>query len=252
MRIQWIMLVALVTSTGLWADDRSDLVAALGRLNGNGSVQVGIDFQLWTRQTLGKQSSVRQSEVKALLQDDEESLRIIWPKVVVADMTVEEERAARGEVPTTAVRDQMKELDPGRIHHLLDQAGVLRHLLDQARFLSKRAEAWDGKPARLLLFDFTPRVPEDRSGRLSRRSGSLKVWIAADGTPLASSEVAEYGGKMGRFLGAFQSRTDTETRYAVMQGRLVAAHRQVEESASESDGAERADSRRVLDLKEKP
>lgn len=252
MRIQWIMLVALVTSTGLWADGRSDLAAALARLNGNGSVQAGIDFQLWTRQTLGKQSAVHQSKVKAMFQEDEESLRITWPKVVIADLTVEEERAARGEVPTTAFRDQMKELDPGRIHHLLDQATMLRRLVDESRFVSERAETWEGKSARLVLFEFNPRVPENKAGRLSRRSGSLKVWIAADGTPLASSEVAEYEGKMGRFLGAFQSKVDTETRYAVMQGRLVALHREIEESSAESDGAERADSRRVFDLKEKP
>ncbi|MBS1785351.1 MAG: hypothetical protein JST24_07980 [Acidobacteria bacterium] len=252
MRIQWIMLVALITSTGLWADGRSDLAAALGRLNGNGSVQAGIDFQFWTRQTLGKQSSVRRSEVKALVQDDAESLRVTWPKVVVGDLTLEEERAARGEVPATAIRDQMKELDPGRVHHLLDQATMLRRLMDQARFVSERADAWEGKPVRLLLFEFSPRVPDDKAGRLSRRSGSLKVWIAADGTPLASSEVAEYEGKMGRFLGAFQSKADTETRYAVMQGRLVAVHRETEENTSESGGAERADSRRVFDLKEKP
>ena len=252
MRMQWIMLAALVTSTGLWADGRGDLAAALGRLSGNGSVQAGIDFQLWSRQTLGKQSSVRQSEVNALVQEDAESLRITWPKVVVGDLTLEEERAARGEVLTTAIRDQMKELDPGRIHHLLDQATVLRHLVDESRFISERADAWEGKPARLVLFEFTPRVPENKAGRLSRRSGSLKVWIAADGTPLASSEIAEYEGKMGRFLGAFQSKADTETRYAVMQGRLVAIHREIQESTSESDSAERADSRRMFGLKEKP
>lgn len=252
MRIPWIMLIALTTSTGLWADGRSDLAAALGRLNGNGSVQAGIDFQLWTRQTLGKQSSVRQSEVKALVQEDTESLRVTWPKVVVGDLALEEERAARGEALTTAIRDQMKELDPGRVHHLLDQATMLLRLTDQARFVSERADAWEGKPARLLLFEFSPRVPDDKAGRLSRRSGSLKVWIAADGTPLASSEVAEYDGKMGRFLGAFESKTDTETRYAVMQGRLVAVHREIAESTSDSGGAERADSRRMFELKEKP
>ncbi len=252
MRIRCTLLVAFSMGAGLWADGRGDLAAALGHLNGNGSVQAGIDFQLWTRQTLGKRSSVRQSEVKAQFQEDEESLRITWPRVVVADLTLEEERAARGEILTTAIRDQTKELDPGRIHHLLDQATVLRRLMDQARFDSERADAWEGKPARLVLFEFDPRIPENKAGRLSRRSGSLKVWIAADGTPLASSEVAEYGGKVGRFLGSFQSKTDTETRYAVMQGRLVAAHREIEESSSESDGAERSDSRRVFDLKEKP
>lgn len=250
MRMQWIMLVALIGSTRLWADGRGDLASAVGRFQSSGSVQARIDFQLWTRQILGKQSSIHQSEVKALLQEDEESLRITWPKAAMADLMLKEERAARGEVPTTAIRDQMKELDPGRIHHLLDQAAVLRHPVDVSRFVSEQTDTWEGKPARLVLFEFNPRVPENKAGRLSRRSGSLKVWIAADGTPFASSEVAEYEGKMGRFFGAFHSKTDTETRYAVMQGRIVAIHREVLESSSESDGSERADSRRVFDLKE--
>lgn len=252
MRIRWTLLVVLFMGTGLWADGRGDLAAALGRLNGNRSVQVGIDFQLWTRQTLGKQSSVRQSEVKALFQEDEESLRITWPKVVVADLTVEEERAARGEVLTTAIRDQIKELDPGRIHHLLDQATVLRRLMDQAHFVSERADAWEGKPARLVVFEFTPRVPENRANRLSSRSGSLKIWITTDGTPLASSEVAAYAGKMSRFFGAFQAKTITETRYAVMQDRLVAIHREMNETDSGSNGSEASEARRVFELKERP
>jgi hypothetical protein len=69
------------------------------------------------------------------------------------------------------------------------------------------------------------------------REGRFTVWIAADGTPLASESSASFEGKTSRMYGRFKETTTTSTRYATEDNRLRIAERETDHLSSHEDGA---------------
>jgi hypothetical protein len=131
----------------------------------------------------------------------------------------------------------MKELDPSRVAHLLDQAGTLAGLT-RGTPAEEGGGTWEGREARRVVYRFDPRMSWTEAYYARRRDGKLTVWIATDGTPLGSESVASFEGKTSRMFGRFKQTTTIRTRYAVEADRLRVAERETDDLVSHDDGAE--------------
>jgi hypothetical protein len=131
----------------------------------------------------------------------------------------------------------LKELDPVRLGHLLDQAGTVAGLT-KGPPAEEAADTYEGREARRLVYRFSPRLSWTDAYYLKHSEGRFTIWIAADGTPLASESVASFEDKTSRMFGRFKGTARVDTRYAAEGGRLRVAERDMDEADSREDGSQ--------------
>lgn len=235
MRFPILMSCLLLTPTLLQADGLSDMKAALRILQGREAVQVHLEYQHWRQSgSNGKLANPSEGQLKARLAEDPTTLRVEWDTALVQRVEEEAKQHDLDPKTPTPLRESLKDLDAGRLHHFLNQGQVLLNLIAESRFVRESQETHEGKAARLLVFAFEPRVPAARQGRLSQREGELKVWIDAGGVPLRMESTLRYQGKMSRFFGAFSVRTVATTAFVRHGNRLMVGSRGLEDEAWDS------------------
>jgi hypothetical protein len=111
----------------------------------------------------------------------------------------------------------------------LNQADLLAQTLAGSRFQEEHLETYQGRPAKVLLFSFQPKIRPEHQGRVSQSECTLKIWIGEDGLPLASESAMAYEGRHSRLYGPFHSRSRVKTTYAVQGQRLVVTSREAED-----------------------
>jgi hypothetical protein len=121
-------------------------------------------------------------------------------------------------------------VDPLDAAELLSHADPLARYLERATLVEERREAWNGQPARVLVIKVDPPLPQSQRRHLKKLEVDARIWIRADGAPLALSYQAVYSGS--RFFITFKGRIQEERRFAVSGDRLVVLSRTVEESGS--------------------
>jgi hypothetical protein len=229
-----VLAAALAPSAATGA---SDLAHRLESLRAAAPVSVRVRMDLRLERTLHKQTAKGEASLQAEIEQDESGLRVHWEAGLLRQANEEERMHDREPDRLTPLREGLKELDPARLGHLLDQTGSLAGLAkgDPAE---ESAEAFEGREARRLVFRFSPRLSWTERYYLRKSEGRFTVWIAPDGTPLASDSHATYEGKTSRTFGRFEGSTTVRTRYAVEGGRLRVAERDVEELTSRDDGGD--------------
>jgi hypothetical protein len=140
----------------------------------------------------------------------------------------------------------MSSPDAATLRSLLNQADLLSQTLADSRFLEERRETYQGRPARILVFVFQPRIRPEHQGRVSQSASTLKIWIGEDGLPLAAESEATYEGRHSRLYGPFHSRSQVKTTYAVQGHRLVVTSRDAEDLVY--DGGEKVKRRQSITL----
>lgn len=198
-------------------------VGALAALQATAPLRATVDLASWAQHTLKKQTVTGQAEV------------------------VVEARAHHGDhgLPTPS-RDAVKELDTGRVRHLLDQAGTLRGLIREATFLEENADTLDGRPVRLRIYRFTPRLSWSEEYHLQHSETRLKLWLDGEGLSVASESSVACDGKTSRMFGRYLGNTTIEARYQHVGDRILVASRETRTFHSVDDGAEEERSRRVF------
>ena len=236
MRSQMLMFCLIFTPALVRADGPSDAKAALQKLQGHDAVQVHLDYQSWRQSGAEKKMATPgQAHVGVRVAEDATVLRVEWEASLVGQVEEEARRHDLDPKSPTSLRESLKDLDPGRLHHFLNQGPVLANLLAESRFLRESADTREGKATRLLVFTFEPRVPASRQSHLSKREGELKLWIDGDGIPVSAESTLHYQGKMSRIFGAFDVRTSTSTQFDRIGNRLVVHSRTIEDDTSDSD-----------------
>jgi hypothetical protein len=215
--------------TLLWADGPSDLRAGLQRLQGPSPVQASLSQTYWQETRTCWKPVVRQGVVQLHLQEDGSGLHVDWP--VPAPDSSSREKSLEEPAPATLAPDgnDLSALDAATLRSLLNQADLLSQTLAGSRFQEERREAYQGQPARVLVFSLQPKILPEHQGRVSQSESTLKVWIGEDGLPLASESAMAYEGRHSRLYGAFHSRSRVKTTYAVQGQRLVVTSRDTED-----------------------
>ena len=230
-----LFAAALRASAG--ADGASDLVRRLESLHAPGPVAVRLRMDLRLERTLHKKTAKGEASLHLDVEEDAAGLRVWWESGLLRSANEEERGHDRDPDRLTPLREGMKELDPARLGHLLDQGGSLAGLTKGGP-AEEVGEAFEGRDARRLVFHFEPRLSPTERYYVRHHEGRFTVWIAQDGTPLASESQATFDGKTSRTFGRFKGSTTVRTRYAAEGGRLRVAEREVDERNDRDDGGE--------------
>jgi hypothetical protein len=230
-------LLAAAAALPPGAGGASDLARRLEGLHAQTRVAVRLRMDLRLERTLHRQTVRGEASLQVDVEEDESGLRVRWEPDLLRQANEEERTHDQEPDRLTPLREGLKDLDPARLGHLLDQTGSLAGLT-KGDPVEESAEAFEGRDARRLVFQFEPRLSWTERYYLRKSEGRFKVWIASDGTPLASESHATFNGKTSRAFGRFEGSTTVRTRYAVAGGRLRVAEREVDELTSRDDGGD--------------
>ena len=168
---------------------------------------------------------------------------MLYARDTLARMDSEQRQFARDPKARTPTVWAIGKLDSSEIVPMTSAASVLSRNLEEAQFKAEKADAWNGKPARLLTFAIpVDKLPPEQRKYVKEFDGTLSVWIAADGTPLASETHVTVKGR-AFIVVSFDAVDDWSTTYAVLGDRLVALRA---ENHSSSNGAGERGEQRVV------
>jgi hypothetical protein len=224
-------LILLLSCSLARADTPSELKAALARLTGREPVKARVELQVSSRDGDAKKPADPVGEATAAVEGGPEGLRILWSRAVM-DTAAEEHRAQiRDPEAKTPTRRAMDGLSATRLSDYLDAAPELLRTLDQAVFVEETAETWEGQPIRRLTYKVTPRLNERTRRMIKELDATVKIWIGADGLPLAAERRMQLKGRAYLVI-SFES-TESETfRFKHTGDRLVVVRHDQESSGT--------------------
>lgn len=239
-------IALLLFAAAARADGLADLKAALARLQAQTPLKAALEVKTTDRHGEGKEAEEKSGAGGVLVEDGPRGLQVTYAKDLLARMEAESRQQGRDPKARTPTLWALGKLDATAVPPMLSAAGELARRLDDAIPKGEKAGAWHGVAARLLSFS----IPDKRLSESARKyvknfEGSLEVWIAADGTPLASAERETVSGRAFVVI-AFEARQEEDCTYAVVGDRLLMLRR---ESYNLSSGAgEKGEQRVVMTL----
>jgi hypothetical protein len=225
------------------ADARSDLRTALARLAGEGPIRGTLEVSSMKRHGEGKEAFERAGQAAIQIEDGPRGLQLRYGADALARLDAEARASGKDPEAKTPTIDALKEIDAPGVRPLLAAAEALGRQIEGATFKGERAEAWRGRPARVVSFT----LPMETLNREQKKyvkhfDGTLDVWIAADGTPLASAQHVNVSGRALVVIG-FEAQDDLDRVYAVAGDRLVVVR---DEHHDVSSGAGQQGEERVV------
>lgn len=224
------------------ADGLADLKAALARLQGNAPLKGSYEMNLWRRQGEGAEAEEAQAQVSVGLDDGARGLQVLYGRDLLARIDAEQRAGVRDTRAKTPTLDAVGELRIESLKGVVAAAPALARALESAQFKSETAQLWNGKPARLLSFEMPlDKLPERQRRYVKKFDVAFDIWIAADGTPLASRMRQNVSGRAFVVV-SFKAANDENRSYGVVGDRLVVLRH---EFHGQSSGAGEKDERKL-------
>lgn len=250
---QQILFITCLTSSmfvfpvSVLANGLSDLQSALQREQGQTPIKGVLEAKVRRIQGGGKDADEQQGEVSLFLEETTDGMRLRYAAETLSRLDSENGarvRDAKAKTPTLLAVDMVGYRD---IRAVTGAGQALARLLQRSTLISEKEEAWNGKPARLLHFSMgMPSLSERERQYVKKYTGTLDVWIGPDGTPLASRSRQTFGGRAFLVV-TFEQNYDEDCTYALIGDRLVATHRETNNSGS--GGGETGEGHTVIRLK---
>ncbi len=241
-------LLITLPITLLTAGQPEDPLKTLGRFKGTAPLSVKVRLQRWEEVTHRGKAIITQGNLSLDVTQNADGLQTYLEKQYVELAAKESLNAGPESGSEMPIRSLLKDLDYGRIHHLLDQEEVIKGLITTATFTAERTETWEGQAVRILEYTFKPHLSPEESYRLNRSEGHLFLRTNAEGLPLESEIQVSFEGRTSRMFGRFLGTKRTETRYWVVKDHLAVSERKVEEFLSREDGSNVTKTRRVFSV----
>jgi hypothetical protein len=205
------------------ADGLGDLRGALARLQGQTPLKAAVQAHDWRRTGEGKDAKETQGQVAIGLEDGPRGLQPIYGHDLLARVDAESRAAVKDKAATRPLSQTLSRLDFEQLRAMSSAAPALQREIEDAQFKGEAADTWAGKPARRLTFEGSAdSLPESDRKYVREFKLQLEVWIAADGTPLASRRHFDLTGRAFVVV-SFEQHSDQRRGYAVTGDRLVAA-----------------------------
>lgn len=228
------------------ADGLADLKAALARLQAQTPLKATLDVKTTQRQGEGADAHEKQGQASIALEDGSRGLQVLYAKDTLARMDAESRQLARDSKAKTPTVLALGKLDAGDILPMASATGSLLRGLEENVFKAEKPDTWNGKPARVLTFSVpVDKVPEQQRKYVKQFDSTVSIWIAADGTPLASETHTSVKGRAFVVV-SFEALDDRSNTYAVVGDRLLTLRS--ETHTSSSGAGERGDERVVKTL----
>jgi hypothetical protein len=212
-----ILLLSLALPLG--ANGLDDLRSSLQKLQGSEPVKATLDHSFWRHTMDDKKPVISQGKVTAQLEDGPQGLKVAWGRGTLQQAAKElaaQEREPDRPAPT---RIALRNVDPLEVGESLNHAEALLRDLAQAQVQEERTDTWQGRPAKLLVLKVTPKIPEAQRKYLKELKVEAKVWVGADGVPLAFSSSVSYKGS--RMFISFEGGNTQELQFSRVGSRLV-------------------------------
>ena len=226
------LAAAVLAASAAHADGLSELKAALARLQAQTPLKATLDVKTVERRGDGADAFDKVGQASVGLEDGARGLQVSYAKDTLARMDAESRQLVRDSKAKTPTVWALAKLDSTEFVPMASAAPALARNLEESVFKSEKVDAWGGKPARLLTFTVPmSRLPEQQRKYVKEFDGTLSVWIAADGTPLASESRAAVKGRAFVVV-SFEAVDETSSTYAVLGDRLVTLHSENHVSSS--------------------
>jgi hypothetical protein len=164
----------------------------------------------------------------------EGSLRLDWPGELLG--AARRERLDANPDAERPVGRALSQVSPIDIDAYLDATPTLLSTLDEATLQSQSDVEWQGQPATVLELRLQPKIGERDRKYVKEAEGSARLWIGADGLPLAAERSYRIAGRAMLVI-SFESKQDERFTFGRHGDRLVVlSHRG--ETASSGAGEE--------------
>ena len=224
MRLPILMLFLALPMS---ANSLDDLRVALQKLQGGEPVKATLEHSFWRQITEDKKPVVSQGKVSAQVEEGPQGLKVTWARPILLQAMKELAAQEREPDRATPTRTALRNLDPLEATETLNHAEALLRDLSQAQLQEERPEAWQGRPAKLLVLKLTPKLPESQRKYMKELKVEAKVWVGPDGLPLAFASTVAYKGS--RMFISFEGGSNRELQFARIGGRLVVTRATSEE-----------------------
>ncbi len=232
MRLRGIALLGLLFAGGARADALSDLVTVLTALEGRDPIEAHLDYEITqSRGDEGEKAEHETGRVSLDASAGADGLRVNWPRDLLE--TTRREALDTGDDPKRPTTRALSEVAVPDIDLVLHAAPRLRALLAQSRLERVEDTTWDERPAHLLNLTVTPRVPTRERKYVKELGAKARVWVGADGVPLAATIDTHVKGRAMLVI-TFESTSHERFRFARHGDRLIAVEH---EQANQSTGA---------------
>ena len=215
-----LLLESLVGAA--YADGLSDLRGALARLQAQTPLKASVQGKDWRRTGEGKDAKETQGQATIGLDDGPRGLQPLYGRELLAHLDVEARAAIKDKSAKKPLSQAMGQLGFDDLRSMASAAPALQRQIDDAQFKAEAVDTWAGKPARKLTLEGSvDSLSEDARKYVRDFKSQLSVWIAADGTPLASQRRIDLSGRAFVVV-SFEQHSDEQRSYAVVGDRLVA------------------------------
>ncbi len=234
MRLSRTMLAALLAigSQAANADGQTDLKAALQRLQGSTPLKATLETQTWHRNGEGQDSTETYGQASVAIEDGSHGLHLLYSPEILARMDAEAQALARNPNAKTPTLTAARELSPNDLRPMIVAAGNLARMLERATFKAEKADSYQGKPVRLLSYELGADTLSERERKYVKQfDGRLSVWIAADGTPLASRLTQNVHGRAFMVV-SFDAKSEEQNVYGLAGERLVTLRKESSNSSA--------------------
>lgn len=247
LRLHCLLFSSLLSIGGIaQADGVSDLKNALSRLQAQSNVRALMDVKSTRKLGEEKEATETTGSIQVSLEDGTRGLQIAYSRDILNKLESEARARVRDKDKKAATRQASLEVTPEESQMMLSAVNALQRQIEEASFKGEKTDNYNGKPARLLTFEFgMERLPASAKKYVRNFEARLDIWIQADGTPLASKLVEQGSGRAFLVVG-FQQASEESNVYQVHGDRLLIIRR---ESKNQSSGAgERADNKVIKTL----
>ena len=204
------------------ADGLADLRASLARLQGTTPLKASVDAHDWRRTGDGKDAQEHQGSVTIVLEDGPRGLQPLYGRDLLARSDAELRTAVKDKKAGKPIEQTLGQLGIAELRLLASAAPALSREIDEAVFKNEAPDTLDGKAVRRLVFETGIDSVSDSNRKYVREFKSvLTVWIAADGTPVASNRHLDVSGRAFVVI-TFEQHDDQSRSFAVVGDRLVA------------------------------
>lgn len=227
-----IFVAGVCVSSAASADGLSDLKAALARLQGQTPVKAFVEAKTWNRQGEGKDQEETLGLASVSIEESSRGLQVLYSKEMLAKLESEERQREKDKKAKTPTLSAWSEVNSSALRPMISAASSLSRSLEKANFKSEKVDNFNGKPARLLNFEMSIDKLNERDRKYMKKfDGQIDVWIAADGTPLASRLTQAVSGRAYVVI-SFEMKNEEEWIYGTVGDRLVALKKESKNSGA--------------------
>lgn len=223
--ITLIVLTTILAGPAV-AESPQALMAALERLDTKAPVSARLHSELWRAEGKGENREETSKAITTSLSDSHEGFTLRYGPDLLQRLDEEAQQRVSDPDAKTPLNDFIWRLDMNQLRPLLSPAKALRRDLERARFREAAADDYNGQAVTRLIFDRDKSVVHERMRRYIKEFHStLEVWVAPDGTPLASRLKLDAKGSI-LFVIRGEHHEEVVSHYRIEDGRLIITERE--------------------------